>query len=353
MQKAASSNDEIVEAEGIAPFKGDDLPGTRSASLAAAQRSAVELVVGVYVSAKTRVEKAVAIEQHILTQVQGYVKKYDILSEGRQGDWYKTRIRALVSTHAIHDQLESLGVLRQPAVGSPRVALLLQETIGEKRDDKGYAKRTLTQGLLNRGFQVVELPSSVNREEDPADIARSLSRGVAELLIAGSAQAQSLGYNKQLGGFSSYRASVLFRVLEAGTGEVITTVSKIASGLEATPEMAAAKALENAAQEAVPEFSSLPEELAKRSHVSLTINGLTSFEALAKFQKALLSQPGVKDQFLRSFSQSSGVAELDVQTQGISPQELADQCVKIGGETWSVYQVSGRSIQLSATPAGR
>ena len=59
---------EVVEAEGMAPYNALDLPGTKAASLAAAQRSAVELVVVVYVNAKTRVDKSVAIEQNILAK---------------------------------------------------------------------------------------------------------------------------------------------------------------------------------------------------------------------------------------------------------------------------------------------
>ena len=35
-----------------------------------------------------------------------------------------------------------------------------------------------------------------------------------------------MGYDKTLGGMSSYRASVTFRVIEAGTGEVIATASQ-------------------------------------------------------------------------------------------------------------------------------
>jgi hypothetical protein len=97
----------------------------------------------------------------------------------------------------------------------------------------------------------------------------------------------------------------------------------------------------------------LPQVLASRSHVDLTISGLKSFEALSNFQKSLTSEAGVKDLFLRSYSQDSGVAVLDILIDQISPQELADRSVKIGGPTWSVYQVSGRSVQLSASQAGR
>src|SRR5581483_10945146 len=113
------------------PNRTEDLPGTKAAALAAAQRAAVELVVGVYVTAKTRVDKAVAIQNNILTNSQGYIKRYEILSEARDGEWYKTRIRALVSTQQIHEQLDQLGLLKQPNVGYPRVAIDLQEYIGE------------------------------------------------------------------------------------------------------------------------------------------------------------------------------------------------------------------------------
>ena len=86
--------------------------------------------------------------------------------------------------------------------------------------------------------------------------------------------------------------------------------------------------------------------------MDLTISGLKSFDVLSKFQASLTSEPGVKDLFLRSYSQDSGVAVLDVLIDQISPQELADRCVKIGGPEWSVFQVAGRAVQLSASLAG-
>jgi hypothetical protein len=351
--KAKGEEGEVVIAEGIAPYKADDIPGTKAASLAAAQRSAVEQVVGVYVNAKTLVDKAVAIEQSILSKSSGYVKRYEILSEGRDGDWYKTKIRALVSTKTIHDDLDTLGLLKQPAVGYPRIAILLQEFVGEQENTDGHATHALTQGLLNQGFKVVQLPRSVNLGDDPVEIAKSLSHNSAELVVAGLARAQNLGYDKAFGGMSSYRASITFRVIETGSGEIMSTVSETASGLEATPEIAAGKALEQAAQLAANDLTGLPQELAKKSHVDLTISGLTSFDMLGSFQKSLMGVPGVKDEFLRSFSQQSGVAELDVSIDQISPQDLADACVKIGGSAWSVFQVTGRSVQLSASQAGR
>ena len=58
------------------------------------------------------------------------------------------------------------------------------------------------------------------------------------------------------------------------------TVSEVASGLEGTREIAAQKALEEAAKMTVKDLATLPQELAKRAHVDLTISGLKSFETL-------------------------------------------------------------------------
>jgi hypothetical protein len=123
--------------------------------------------------------------------------------------------------------------------------------------------------------------------------------------------------------------------------------------LEGTPDIVGQKALQEAAKLAGADLASLPAELDKRAHVLVTISGLTSFETLSKLQKDLSTEHGVKDQFLRSYAQESGLAVLDVLTDQLSAQEVADLCVRLGGPTWSVYQVTGRSAQVSTTQAGR
>jgi len=345
---------EVVEAEGMAPYKADDLTGTKAAALAAAQKAAVELVVGVYVTAKTRVEKAVAIEQNILTRTSGYVKKYDILKEWREGDWYKIRIRALVATDKIHEDLDSLGALKRPDVAYPRVALAIQEFVGEKPNKDASATRAVTQVLLSKGYKVVDLPASIRNEEDPIEAAQKMNRKTADLLLAGLARAQSLEYGKkEFGGMHSYRAGINFRVIEAETGEVMATVSQTASGIEATAELAAQKAFQQAAELMNSDLASLPNQLAQKAHLDLNIVGLKSFEALSKLQKSLATEPGVKDLYLRSYNQEDGVASIDLLVDRLSAQELAERAVRIGGADWSILQVGGRSVQLTATQAGR
>src|SRR5882672_11365248 len=97
---------EVVEAEGFAPNNPKDMIATKRASLVDAERNAVEKAVGVFVSARTLVEKAVAIENNILARTEGYIKKYDILKEGADGEFYKTKIRALVALKDLEADLK-------------------------------------------------------------------------------------------------------------------------------------------------------------------------------------------------------------------------------------------------------
>ena len=64
---------EVVEAEGSCPIQNGDIRGAKECSLREAQKKALEKVIGVYLSAKTRIDKAIAIEQNILANTQGYI----------------------------------------------------------------------------------------------------------------------------------------------------------------------------------------------------------------------------------------------------------------------------------------
>src|SRR5258706_8115750 len=106
-----TSEGEVVEAEGLSAVT-DDLIGTKRAALADAYKNAVEKVVGVFISARTMVDKAVTIQQNILGKTDGYVKKHEIIREGKEADGiYHTHIRALVSYQQVKHDLEELNVL--------------------------------------------------------------------------------------------------------------------------------------------------------------------------------------------------------------------------------------------------
>jgi hypothetical protein len=120
---------EVVEAEGMVPYNAGDMIATKRASLVDAQKNAVEKAVGVFVSGKTFVEKAVAIENNILAQTDGYIKKYDVMKEWKDGDFYHTKIRALVALKDLEKDLKEMSLLQAPELSRPRVLVKLTEKI--------------------------------------------------------------------------------------------------------------------------------------------------------------------------------------------------------------------------------
>src|SRR5205823_255388 len=99
-------------------------------------------------------------------------------------------------------------------------------------------------------------------------------------LILGSAQA-TLFQADGFGGLISFRTSLNAKAYQAKTGELLMTTSKIAPGLEATPETAAARSLANAGQLAGDELADqLARQLAQRAFAQIAVSGVPDLNHL-------------------------------------------------------------------------
>jgi len=99
---------EVAEAEGIAPVINGDVEAAKKASLNEAMKSALGLVVGVYVSQEALVAKSVLIDESISSWTEGYIEKYEVLKEQLDGEFYKTRIRAHIRKEDLAAKLKNL-----------------------------------------------------------------------------------------------------------------------------------------------------------------------------------------------------------------------------------------------------
>jgi len=319
---------EVVEAVGYAPYNPKDLLLTKQASLADAQRKAVENVVGVFVSAKTLVEKSVSIENNILSRTEGYVKKYDVLSEGPEGELYKTKIRALVALKDLEADLKSMALLKEPELQRPRVQVVLIEQI-ERQDIKDNpGARALENALQTNGYVVVG-PEKASE---------------AELVFRGKASAFPF-QDEGLGGFVSYRARIDLQVERPGTKDILLSYSKEASGLGGNNDLAGMKALEAVGNLAGTE---LAEQVANAwgnsKNLIIYVEGVDSFEKADKVKKHLVSQPGIKDVILRMYDE--GMAQFEVQLGDIRATDLAVQLSKSQTVPLQVVETQPQLLRL-------
>ncbi|MDE2512308.1 MAG: hypothetical protein KGL74_14380 [Elusimicrobia bacterium] len=201
-------------AEGWAPVVKADPPGTKRRALAAALRAAVEKTSGVHVSGRTRVTRAVAVEDELTARSAGVVKSYEILSDTEADGFHKTVVRALVDLDPAPD-----GAVRpEPPPGDPKVAVSVS---GPNGDDAAAAVR---RELLSRGFTVVDGPA-------------------ADITVRGEVAVSDLGY---AGPWNSARARLTLEARQAGSGRVLWSASREASGIGAALASADSKASETA-----------------------------------------------------------------------------------------------------------
>jgi hypothetical protein len=323
-----TADGEVVEAEGFAPNEGKILDIKRG-SLVDAQRNAVEKAVGVFVSARTLVEKAIAIESNILARTDGYVKKYDIISEGpSDGNLYRTRIRALVAIKDLEKDLKDMSLLKTAELARPRVTIELDESVDKASVNEKAASNALEQTLTTQGFVVLQ-----------GDRAKE-----AELVIKGKASSfpfQSSG----LGGFVSYRARLAVQAVRPGTQDVVASLSREASGLGGNADLAALKSLETVGELMGNDLGAQLTQLwSTGSTILISVEGVKSFSDVEKVRKHLQSQPGIADISLRLYDEN--MAQFEVQMGSQKPAELAASLEASQSLPMKVVESTPQSIRL-------
>jgi len=281
---------EVVEAEGMAPIVGGDVEGARKTSQGEAMKNALGLVVGVYVSQDALVSKSILIDESITSQSEGYIEKYETLKEWRDGEFFKTRIRAHVRKEDLAAKLRSLETEPQK-LGNPVIGFDIKEAADSKPQPTNYAELELKNRFSEAGF--------ITGEKDKADI-----------LIKGEAQT-SFNTREGLGGFVSYRAGISVSAVKQGSLETLASAQESAGGIDLNDAAAARASIINAAKKAAGPFKeNILKALREKSIVRLNLANVATMNDLSDFTKLLRNIPAVRASWVRGYS--GGTAVIDV-----------------------------------------
>ena len=170
-QGAAPSGDvQVQTATGQAAVLDGDKPAAREKAIQDALRHAVEMAVGTKVSSQSEVQDFQSKMDQVFTHSAGFVKRYEIVKEGMDGDVVQVTVRATISNADLDKDLEAMGML-MARKGMPRTMVLIAEqNIGMAAPsaawmkDKGganalvsadlrIAENTILDQLKNGGFR--------------------------------------------------------------------------------------------------------------------------------------------------------------------------------------------------------
>ena len=124
-----------------------------------AKRSAVEQVVGTYISSETLVSQASVVQDEIYAKAVGFVTDVKVLDEGRRAGAYRVRANVNVNTNPSSELMNRVEMIR--ALGDPRIGVVVfKESSGDEysSSQKGYddiTEESINAKLLSMGFSHV------------------------------------------------------------------------------------------------------------------------------------------------------------------------------------------------------
>ena len=332
---------QLVNSQGVASIFSNDVGLARDQAIDDALRKAVEQTLGTFIQSSTLVENNMLVEDNILSWSNGYVRRHQVISEGKSDPTtYQVTIEAEVELANLKNDWDGIQNLLSK-MGNPRVMFMIDEqNIGESRDryhylsvDINITETTLLNKFIQNGFECVD-PATVrqNLQQDQAiavlqgntQLAAAIAKKLgAEVVITGKTIAKvASGFN--LGGMKSCQANITARVIKADVATVIATgtahaahphIDEVTGGTEAIK-----KATNKLADDLITKITQKwKDEFYQATTVKLIVHGINSFSEVNDFNNTVkYLVRGVKDIYNRNIA--GNMAELDVKITGNANQ---------------------------------
>jgi hypothetical protein len=338
---AVKSSPEPLEAEGACAFNSRDLSASRACAVLDAEKNAVSRAASLYLDEEARAEKYPLLDNSLLKTPHLYVAKYKTISEGRDGAFYRVRLKVWVHHTRVASELRALN-LSGPAVSGPRAALVQRGT-AVPAFAASFREVFLQRSAVNIGdFPFAADPSVAVGGE--ADLLAAAAASGADLLIAVSASAAASGAGLNTGFYPS-RADASVKVYDAASGRLLLDLVNQANGIDSTQAGSFSKALSAAGELLAQETAARAERLLKPdAALKLKVYGLAGLEALEKL-KAQLLRLDVKG--LRLESYSSGTAVFQVVPRRPDAQEFASSVLRGDSMGLELEGAGGQEVAFS------
>lgn len=295
-----------VVADGEAPA---DLPNAREKAIADALRNAVMKGLGTYIDSVTVGRNYTVVRDEILLKPSGFATCDQLLSSSTANGLFKVRIKATVSNRPLAERLKALGIIHQWRVG----VLVSDPTV----------ESAISQQLIAAGFSVIDENQRKRLEKDTSTARavngdehslRTLSSEFdVDILITGRANVDYVDCD-DYGGVMLYRSKGRMdaKAYYTDTGELLTSTSASADGLDQTKSLSAEAGLNKVGMRM---GAMLAEDLLiapadMMPFISVKITGFKGIMAAKRLEDAMRDLPGVTGLKRRRYT--SGVLELNV-----------------------------------------
>jgi len=357
-QDTSSVDVREVVSTGVGSIINGDVAHARDDAIEDALRKGVENAMGLLIQSETLVENYQLIDDRIFSKTEGYIQNYDIVREGKRGEYlYEVTVRAAVRMANLKNDLEGIALLMRRK-NMPRIMIMIKErNIGEGpgifryfEADMNSAETAIMESFMEKGFKFVDRATvmrNLDRRkasallEGDASEAAALGRSLgAEVIITGKAFAKASETTAYGTTLRSQNATVSVRAIRTDTGDIIAVGSKQAKYSNQVDDAAGGVvAIQKACKELAEDIMEKildrwQADISEGASLTLKVRGVTTLAQLTKFKSAL-------PYFVRGLSEVvqrdwyGGFATLEVVMKGTS-EDLAR---RLSGKEIDEYKI--------------
>ena len=249
---ASNAFAEGKQVEGVGVAEGSNETAHNEA-VQKALRNALEKSIGVMVSSESLVKNFQLIQDSIYSNVQGYVKDYQVTEDNKGADGVtKIKVLASVEESRLENDLKGIKVVLD-AKGNPKTMVV----IGEKMDGEPapLISDAITQFFADKTFpmidhnqlEMIKGRDADEAEKDPVKAKVLGNRYGAELILTGSAQSKLASSKEAYGApVFSYSANLSLKAISSDTGEILAIMNESGTAFAGSQKEASIKALSQA-----------------------------------------------------------------------------------------------------------
>jgi hypothetical protein len=233
---------EIVVVKGIAQITSKGEQDAYDRAVAHAMREAVSKVLGTMVRSETLVENAKLVSDSIMSKSSGFVQRYTVLNDTKQGSTKIVEVKAWVVLGDVKKDAMALGLI-QDRVGRPMVMVLVNEKSLSTKKQTDHSKNALQRKLMEKEFQFVDqgqlqkvlaarniqVSKLVGVSKD--DLAKIAVDAGAQILLKGTVNSSVQSVSSLPADWKSVRSVINIDVVYAGDASIIASSSANMAGV--------------------------------------------------------------------------------------------------------------------------
>lgn len=207
---------------------------SREEALNRALRDAIEKGVGTLIDSETMVQNFRLLDDKVYSQVKGYVKSYQIISDNQgEGGLYRIEVKAVVALGRLRKSIKGLNIIMEKK-GRPRIMVVFSESIDGLQQPGAVTQTEIEKAFLKDNFPLIDraqMEMIKSRDAtlsyaDPLKAAALGRRYGAEVVIVGEASSDLVDTSRPYGvSVYVYQAQVSAKAVKVDTASLMASDS--------------------------------------------------------------------------------------------------------------------------------